>query len=47
MSIAQNGPLFSLLGATLMMADAAGIIGNQILCNRIVGYFPRRRALAL
>lgn len=41
------GALPGLLGATLMMADAEGIVGNQILCNRIVGYFPRRRALAL
>lgn len=36
-----------LLGATLMMADTEGIVGNQILCDRIAGYFPRRRALVL
>jgi len=41
------GMLPGLLGATLMMADTEGIVGNQILCNRIVGYFPRRRALVL
>ncbi|MGI8603296.1 MAG: hypothetical protein ACR2OZ_09885 [Verrucomicrobiales bacterium] len=41
------GTLPGLLGATLMMADTEGIVGNQILCNRIVGYFPRRRALVL
>lgn len=32
---------------TLMMAGAQGIIGNQILTNRVVGYFPRRRLLVL
>jgi hypothetical protein len=39
------GTLPGLLGATLMMADTEGIVGNQILCNRNVGYFPRRREL--
>lgn len=41
------GTLPSLLSATLMMADTEGIVGNGILCNRVVGYFPRRRALVL
>jgi len=41
------GTLPGLLGMTLMMAGAHGIIGNQILTNRIVGYFPRRRLLVL
>lgn len=41
------GTLPGMLGATLMMADTEGIVGNQILHNRIVGYFPRRRALVL
>ena len=41
------GILPSLLGATLMMAKIDGIIGNQILGHRIVGYFPRRRVLVL
>jgi len=41
------GILPGLLGATLMMADTQGIIGNHILANRIVGYFPRRNALCL
>lgn len=35
------------LGATLMMAGAEGIVGNEILRNRTVGYFPRRHALVL
>ena len=33
------------LGATLMMAGTNGIIGNQLLGDRRVGYFPRRHAL--
>jgi len=41
------GILPGLLGATLKMADTQGIIGNQVLVNRIVGYFPRRNALCL
>jgi hypothetical protein len=41
------GMLPDLLGATLMMADTKGILGNQILRNRIVAYFPRRHALVL
>lgn len=41
------GALPSLLGMTLMMADVAGIVGNAILANRKVGYFPRRRMLCL
>jgi len=41
------GTLPSLLGATLMMAGTQGIIGNQILANQVIGYFPRRSALCL
>jgi hypothetical protein len=41
------GVLPELLGATLMMAETDGIIGNQVFSDRSVGYFPRRRALAL
>jgi hypothetical protein len=32
---------------TLMVAGAQGIIGNQVLANRVAGYFPRRRLLVL
>jgi hypothetical protein len=39
------GRLPDLLGMTLMMADTEGIIGNQIIQERVVGYFPRRKAL--
>lgn len=41
------GTLPGLLGATLMMADTQGIIGNQVLINRVIGFFPRRSALYL
>ena len=41
------GALPELLGRTLMMAGTAGIIGNEILSNRIVGYFPKSKQLVL
>jgi hypothetical protein len=41
------GSLPLLLGMTLMMADTEGIIGNEILHDRIAGYFPRRKQLVL
>ena len=41
------GCLPGLLGATLMMADTQGIIGNQVLIDRIVAFFPRRGLLSL
>jgi hypothetical protein len=45
------GTLLSRLDMTLTdlfrMASTEGIIGNEILCNRIVGYFPRRRMMVL
>jgi len=41
------GSLPGLLGATLMMADTQGIIGNQVLKDRVVGFFPRRGMLIL
>lgn len=41
------GKLPELLGMTLMMADTQGIVGNAVLTNRTVGYFPRRRAIVL
>lgn len=41
------GTLPGSLGEDLMkIAGIDGIVGNQILCNRIVGYFPRRHSLA-
>jgi hypothetical protein len=41
------GTLPGLLGMTLMMASTEGIVGNAILSNRSVGYFPRRRVMVL
>lgn len=41
------GRLPGLLGMTLMMAGTQGILGNQILHGRRVGYFPRRKILVL
>lgn len=41
------GTLPGMLGITLMMAGTAGIIGNEILNNRTVGYFPRRGTMSL
>lgn len=41
------GCLPGLLGASLMMADTQGIIGNQVLNDRVTGFFPRRGILCL
>jgi hypothetical protein len=41
------GSLPGLLGMTLMLADTEGIIGNEILRNCKVGFFPRRQQLVL
>jgi hypothetical protein len=41
------GTLPDLLGMTLMMADAEGIIGNEILQDRKAGLFFRRNRLVL
>ena len=39
------GSLPESLGMTLMMAETKGILGNQILLDRAVGYFQRRDTL--
>ncbi len=39
------GSLPGMLGMSLMMADVKGILGNEILRERIVGFFPKRRIL--
>ena len=41
------GQLPTLLGMTLMLAGTQGIVGNELLQGRLVGYFPRRRRLTL
>ena len=43
----RTGALPDLLAASLGMGDTRGIIGNQILAGRVVGYFPRRGLLML
>jgi hypothetical protein len=45
--VLRCGQLPPLLGATLLMAGAAGIIGNEIFVGRRVGYFPRRSVMLL
>ena len=39
------GILPDLLAATLMMAGTTGIIGNQVITGRVIGYFPRRQMI--
>lgn len=41
------GKLPDLLALTLMMAGTQGILGNQFLHDRTIGYFPRRKTLIL
>jgi hypothetical protein len=53
--VALGGVVFTLrcgilpdaLATTLMMANTRGIVGNAILANRTIGYFPRRGRLVL
>ena len=40
------GTLPQLLGASLMMAGTKGIIGNEVLFDRIVVYSPRKQIIA-
>ena len=39
------GRLPELLGLTLMAAGTTGIVGNEVMTNREVGYFPRRKLI--
>lgn len=41
------GALPGLLGMTLTLAGTEGIVGNEVLENRVTGYFPRRKQLCL
>ncbi len=43
----QCGTLPELLGMTLAMGGTQGILGNEILLERTVRYFPRRSLLCL
>jgi hypothetical protein len=42
-----GGTLPDSIGTTLTAASVRGIIGNELLKDRIVGYFPRRRMMVL
>ena len=41
------GILPGMLGKALALANISGIVGNQLCINRMIGYFPRRKALHL
>ena len=41
------GTLPGLLGLSLMLANTDGIIGNEVLRERVAGFFPRRKLLVL
>ena len=41
------GSLPEILGTTLMMAGVEGIIGNELIMDRALGYFPRRQKLVI
>ena len=41
------GSLPDLIGMTLTMTGAKGIIGNEILNDHVIGYFPRRQTLVI
>lgn len=43
----RTGSLPGLLALTLPLGRCAGILGNALLADRAVGYFPRRRRLVL
>ena len=41
------GSLPALLSETLMVASAQGIISNEVMKDKIVGYFPRRHKIVI
>jgi hypothetical protein len=41
------GKLPGLMGMSLGMAGVSGILGNELMRDRITGYFPRRKSLIL
>ena len=41
------GKLPGMMGMALSMADVSGILGNEVIRNRVTGYFPRRNQLIL
>ncbi len=43
----QFGTLPQLLGLTLSMGGTQGIVGNELIRERICGYFPRRKQMII
>jgi hypothetical protein len=43
----QTGELPTLISMSLSLAGSDGIIGNEIMTNRRLGYFPRRNTMLL
>jgi len=41
------GKLPGMMGMALQMAGVSGILGNEVMRNRVTGYFPRRNQLKL
>ena len=41
------GSLPTLLSETLMMASVQGILSNELMKNKIIGYFPRRHQIVI
>jgi hypothetical protein len=45
--VVRCGKLPGLMGMSLGMAGVSGILGNELMRNRVTGYFPRRQSLIL
>jgi hypothetical protein len=45
--VVRFGKLPGLMGMSLGMAGVSGILGNELMRNRVTGYFPRRKQLIL
>tara|TARA_Y100000385_G_C13026912_1_gene608837 strand:- start:111 stop:830 length:720 start_codon:yes stop_codon:yes gene_type:complete len=43
----QTGELPPLIGMSLSLTGSEGIIGNEVMRHRRIGYFPRRRAMLI
>ena len=41
------GKLPEILGTSLMAAGTTGIVGNEVMTDRVVGYFPRNKQLVI
>jgi hypothetical protein len=45
--VIRFGKLPGLMGLSLGMAGVSGILGNELMRNRVTSYFPRRKQLIL